>query len=115
MLLTDGNPPESEANRDDLAATVRDERLRYDEATGSYRLRRRSDERIGTVVALGVAALLGRLPTDIPPLAETVDVDALGRVFDYTDDVSARISFEYADCTVTVRADDVVTIRHDAD
>lgn len=112
MLITERPPSDTEGSREKLVDVVREDRLRYDEPSGTYRLRRHADERVGTVVALAVAALLERVPTELPPLSETIDVDALSRIFvSGTDEPSTRISFEYADCFVTVRADDVVTIR----
>ena len=65
--------------------------------------------RIVQEVVKRVATETGRDPKALPPLYETVDPDALAVAVETLD--TGRVTFSYAGCTVTVRADD----RFDAD
>lgn len=54
-------------------------------------------------VARAVGAFVDQRPTDLPPLDDTVDGDALGRLLEQKDEATpVRISFEYQGLTVTI-------------
>ncbi|MFC7127886.1 HalOD1 output domain-containing protein [Haloferax chudinovii] len=80
----------------------KDSRVTYDESTGSYRVDRDSSELLSTNVVLSIAAIEGVRPTQLPPLAQTIDPDALETVFGRSDD--ALLSFSYAGYRVTLDA-----------
>ncbi|EMA07373.1 HalOD1 output domain-containing protein [Haloferax denitrificans] len=80
----------------------KDSRVTYDEATGAYRIDRDSSELLSTNVVLSIAAIEGVRPTQLPPLAQTIDPDALETVFGRSDD--ALLSFSYAGYRVTLDA-----------
>ncbi|CQR53277.1 MULTISPECIES: HalOD1 output domain-containing protein [Haloferax] len=80
----------------------RDSRVTYDDATGSYRVDRDTSELLSTNIVLSIAAIEGVRPTQLPPLAQTIDPDALEAVFDCSND--ALLSFSYAGYRVTLDA-----------
>ncbi|WP_254530614.1 HalOD1 output domain-containing protein [Natrinema gelatinilyticum] len=60
-------------------------------------------------IVTGVAALKGVDPTELPPLFEAVDPDALAAIFADTESGRPRrghIGFTYADHRITVEFDD---------
>jgi hypothetical protein len=61
-----------------------------------------------------VAEVEGCSPTELPPLQETVDVDALDALFAVkTSDtplLNRSLTFDYSDSSVTVRSDRAVTV-----
>jgi len=58
-----------------------------------------------------VAAVRGVEPTALPPLQETIDVDALTTLVD--EQFSGTCSFTYAGCDITISGDDSVSVsRH---
>lgn len=77
-------------------------RVTYDEATGAYRVDRDTGEPLSTNVVLSVAAIEGVQPTHLPPLANTIDPDALDSLFGCSND--AILSFSYAGYRVTLDA-----------
>lgn len=61
-----------------------------------------------------VAAVTGTRPTDLPPLYDAVDPEALDRLFESFDRRSSetlRVEFSYHDLTVVVRDGLEVSIR----
>lgn len=50
-------------------------------------------------------------PTELPPLYDTVDPDALDSIFSASALVSGEMTFEYVDYLVTVSADDHVVVE----
>lgn len=66
-----------------------------------------------------VAELRDLDPLEMPSLSDTLDLDALDRLFEPdsgTDpDWQGRLVFDYADCLVTVHADGSVTVLPAAD
>ncbi|WP_276271215.1 HalOD1 output domain-containing protein [Haloarcula litorea] len=67
-----------------------------------YYLRTAETVPLAVVVCLGVAHLSGRSPSELPPLGEVVDADALDRVFGGSGRGNPSVTFTYADHTVTV-------------
>lgn len=57
-----------------------------------------------------VAAIKGVGPTELPPLANYTDTDALNTVL--TDGDGVTISFEYADVCITARCGGEVTVDY---
>lgn len=57
-----------------------------------------------------VAAIKGVEPTDLPPLANYTDTDALNALL--TDSEGVTISFEYADVRITASCGGEVTVEH---
>lgn len=80
-------------------------RIDYDERADSYHVACESSELASTNVVLSIAALEGVGPVDLPPLAETVDPDALDKLFSPSADVDGSVSFEYAGYDVTISSD----------
>ena len=76
-------------------------------------------EPVSQTVVLAVADATGDDPMELPPLYDTVDPDALNRLFedrtDGTERLGGSFEFAYADCDVTVRADGTVNIVLAAD
>lgn len=80
-------------------------RIDYDTRADSYHVACEDSELASTNVILSIAALEGVGPTELPPLAETVDPDALDRVFSSSTEANGSISFEFAGYEVTVSSD----------
>lgn len=59
-------------------------------------------------IVLALSDVTGRDPLELPPLYDAVDVDALEQLFDRGGDV--EVQFVVADCEVTVRGRDDVTV-----
>lgn len=73
-------------------------------------VRAAQDEPIGQTIAKAVADAVGIDPVDLdPPLYDVIDAEALDGLFG--DRVTeGRVEFTMADCEVTVRADNLVTV-----
>ncbi|MFB6140740.1 MAG: HalOD1 output domain-containing protein [Halosimplex sp.] len=70
---------------------------------------------IATRVVSSVAADRGVEPSDLPPLADVMDPDALNDLFgDRSTETDRVLRFTYAERTVTVRPDEVVVERRTA-
>ncbi|MFB6303356.1 MAG: HalOD1 output domain-containing protein [Haloferacaceae archaeon] len=67
------------------------------------------DESTLAAVVRAVSAVEGVEPTDLPPLYEAVDPDALDRLVQSIRS-AGFVVFSYADYTVAVHADDVVEV-----
>lgn len=91
------------------------DRIDYDEGADSYHVACEDSELASTNVVFSIAALEGVGPTDLPPLAETVDPGALDRIFSLSDEVHGTVSFEYAGYEVTVSADGTLEIAPERD
>lgn len=65
-----------------------------------------------TVVEL-VAAETGLDPLELPPLGNTVDPEALDRLFADGAATEASAQFRFAGCRVSVSADGMVTVERD--
>lgn len=73
------------------------------------------DETPSDVVVTVVAVLRDEDPTDLPPLGEAVDPDALDRMFDRDADSEVRVGFAFAGYDVLARADGRVRVEPTAD
>lgn len=63
-------------------------------------------------VVTAVADRTGQEPTELPPLADAVDPDALNALFAAGDGGTVRrVAFEYCGYTVVVRGDGAVELR----
>jgi hypothetical protein len=58
-----------------------------------------------------VAGYEGVDPVDLPPLQETVDVDALERLVDSADNDALTVTFDYCGYEVTVDGDGDVSVE----
>lgn len=67
------------------------------------------DTSAGMAVVAALSEVLQADPTTMEPIQGTVDVDALGRLLSDCD--AAEVTFPFADRTVTVTADGVITVR----
>jgi len=92
-----------------------DDSLRAD-TTEPYTAEIDQSERMVSAIVSGVAACTGRRVTDLPPLYDVVDSEALEQVFAspprsrrHSND--GRFVFTYAGCEVTVDGDDELTVR----
>lgn len=98
-----------ENSRSDTAIT-------FDPETHTYRLPydKRSDESVSTAVVRGVAAVTNTPTTELDPLFEVIDPDALECLFSTARGRSLRdhgwVSFEYNGCEVNVSATNEVEI-----
>ena len=73
-------------------------------------------ERMVSAVVSGVAACTGREVTDLPPLYDVVDPEALEQVFASPPGFrrrsnDKRIVFTYAGCEIVIGGDDGLTVR----
>ena len=73
-------------------------------------------ERMVSAVVSGVAACTGRGVTDLPPLYNVVDPEALEQVFTSPPGSrrrsnDERIVFTYAGCEIVIDGDDELTVR----
>ena len=73
-------------------------------------------ERMVSAIVSGVAACTGRGVTDLPPLYDVVDSEALEQVFasplgSRRHPNDGRFVFTYAGCEVVVDGDDELTVR----
>jgi hypothetical protein len=89
--------------------------VEYDRQTDTYRTRYDwASNRPSTAAVHTVAAVGGEEPTEMPPLFEWVDPDALDRLFDPESGVpsdSLEVSFRYRSYDVSVRGDGVLAVR----
>lgn len=96
--------------------TKTDSSITFDPETDTYRLHVdwRNDETVTTAVTKGVAAVTDEPPDGLDPLFETIDPDALNRLYDPTDGGSnrpdGRVSFRFNDCAVSVYASGTIEI-----
>ncbi|NHN48424.1 hypothetical protein G9464_12585 [Halostella sp. JP-L12] len=69
---------------------------------------------VSQTVVLAVADATGDDPLELPPLFDTVDPDALDKLFadriDGTERLGGRFEFAYAGCEVSVHADGTVDV-----
>lgn len=93
----------------DAMRTTSNQTFTFDPKTNTYRIRHdwQDDEPVSTALIMGVAAVTNAPPTEIDPLYEVVDPDALNRLFEPTANSSLRPSdgratFTMNGCTVTV-------------
>lgn len=90
-----------------------DQRVEYDPSAESYHVACEPTELVSTNVVLSVAAIEDASPTSLPPLAATVDPDAIDDLF--VGDVEGRISFCYFGYDVTIHNDGRLSIVPHAD
>ena len=73
-----------------------------------------STESISTTVVTAVAAVKDVDPTDLPPLYDAIDPDALNQLFrsHHQHDAAAmgQVEFTFADCTVVIDGENQVTV-----
>ena len=96
----------------DLGADVE-----YDARSNTYRFQRREhcETNTSTAVVAAVAQAVGREPTELEPLEEQIDSDALDMFFDpnigeCTRDGACRVTFPFAGCEVTVDEDRAIVV-----
>ncbi|NHN48422.1 hypothetical protein G9464_12575 [Halostella sp. JP-L12] len=69
---------------------------------------------VSQTVVLAVAEATGDDPLELPPLFDTIDPDALNKLFDSSafgaDGREGQVEFTYAGCDVTVRGDERVAV-----
>lgn len=101
--------------------TENDTSITFDAETDTYRLHydRRSDESVTTAVTRAIAAVTNTPPTDLDPLFETIDPDALNQLYAPTHGGSSRddgwVSFHLNNCVVIVDATGEIEITPDED
>ncbi|WP_416841557.1 HalOD1 output domain-containing protein [Haloferax sp. DFSO52] len=95
-----------------MAQTIqwKESRVTHEEETGVYRVDRDSSEPLSTNVVMSIAAIEDIRPTQLPPLAGTIDPDALNTLFECSDD--AFLSFSYAGYRVTLDTLGSIEIMH---
>lgn len=85
-----------------------------DHTTDQFRIRhdRESDGPIAIAVAQGVAAVTGEEPTDIQPVYEVVDPDALDEIVAaIREERHGEVQFVLDDCEVTIKASGVIELQ----
>ena len=88
--------------------------LDYDEIMREYRATVSTDcPSVTHAIADSVASILGEDPCDIPPLAETVDPDALNQLFRDSplSSQGRRLTFTYESFEVTVSSNGTLRLR----
>ena len=88
------------------------------DATGPYTVQVDHDqsERMASAIVSGVAACTGRGVTDLPPLYDVIDPEALEQVLasplgSRRRSNDERFAFTYAGCEVMIDGDDELTVR----
>lgn len=99
------------AESDSAAVDVRQD------GTGTYRVTLDAMDQASATVVMAVAAVLDRDVTELDPLDDTVDPDALDALFvpkpDGTDRAGGEISFAFGACTVTVASRGEIVVDPD--
>lgn len=97
--------------------TITEETVTFNSETNTYRIRHdwQEDEPVSTALVMGVAAVTNTPPTEIEPLYDIVDPDALDRLFEPVADSSprrgdGRVTFPMNGCLVTVYGNGEVEI-----
>ncbi|NHN58439.1 MULTISPECIES: HalOD1 output domain-containing protein [Halorussus] len=102
-----------------MGTSEHDTGVTFDPDTDTYRLHHdwRGDESVSAAVVRGVAAVTNTAPTELDPLFETLDPDALDQLYRSTARGPGRgdcwVSFCYNDCAVTVAATGEIAIAPD--
>lgn len=108
---TDGpirNRPTMPPDRNDL---LREDGVGYDPDDGSYHLRHDESDpnSLCYTVFRAVGAITGKSPQALDPLTDTIDPDALEKLFDRSETrggtVDACLTFEYNGCRVAIFSD----------
>lgn len=60
-----------------------------------------------------VAAATNRTATELPPLQQRIDPDALDTLMSHGDDAATTVSFRYAGTDVVIEADGVIEVSVD--
>lgn len=94
------------------------DRTEHETPKGAYRVRHEWDGtvRMSTAVVQAVASALGRDPTELEAVGETIDPDALDTLFhpkwvDQDRSDGAHVVFGFAGCEVTVTRDGTITVN----
>lgn len=92
-----------------MGTTDPETEITFDPETSTYRLHSdwQRDESVTTAVVGSVAAVTNTPPTELDPLFETFDPDALNQLYSSTGGPSrddSRVSFKFNGCTVIVDA-----------
>lgn len=91
----------------------------YDREPTVHSVRYRPDDGpLGTVIVKAVATVTGTPPTELDPLYDTIDPQALQRMYDTIDefpdyDGDRSLTFAFGGCTVTVSWTGTVTVWSD--
>ena len=100
-----------------MGTTTTEDTITYNPATDTYRLSHDwwHGMTLSTAVSMGVATITNTAPTELDPLYESVNPDALNHLFDSPTAESSRhsagqMTFSNNDCTVTVYADGMIEI-----
>ncbi|ADQ69371.1 hypothetical protein C499_12400 [Halogeometricum borinquense DSM 11551] len=90
-----------------------EQRINYDNSSNSYHVKHEQSELISTNIVLTIAAIEETEPTELPPLATTIDPDALDNLF--TEDSSGHVTFSYTGYEITIHNDGSLEIVPSAD
>jgi len=82
---------------------------RSDDDLDRYRYSRSPEENLSSVVTRGIIDILECDIEELPPLSETLDVDALDALF-VSRQADVRLEFDYSGCHVTVEGETEVCI-----
>lgn len=74
----------------------------------------KADQSVSYTLLCAVADVEGCCPTDLPPLHDTLDVEALDALFSAetvgSSQCEGSLMFDYSDCSVTIWSDRSVTV-----
>jgi hypothetical protein len=88
----------------------------FDEVTGTHRFEYDEDEVPATMAAVAaVVEVSGQDPTELTPVQETVDSDALDLLTRSTGNGDVHVSWKQEDYRITVSSDGVVAVGQGAD
>lgn len=90
-----------------------DEKIQFDENHDRYTAEVSVEETdsVADAVAMSVATVRDCDPTDLPPLGETVDPDALNDIFQASNrGTGVNVTFEYAGFDVTINHEGELTL-----
>lgn len=112
-IMSNSTPTDTPPVRDRGA----DRPLRYDDARGTYHTRcdETAYEPVSSALVTAVSSIRHAAPTDLDPLHEAVDPDALNALFVHwhdrsTGDADGSIRFTYSNCDVTVSSDGEIVV-----
>lgn len=103
-----------------VGARVRENKQRENKrADGGFTIvvEEQPDESPTRAILRGVAALKGAKETDLDPLYDSIDVDAMEEMMEHSRnrDTKARLKFSFEGCTIHVGDEGDITITENAD
>ena len=113
--MSEHNSSETETEEPRLIET-QEVTVQYNSTTESYRTVHNWNQHnsLSTTVLLAIGAVTGDQPSNLPPLSNDVDPDALDSIFEQTQNsqrTTGRMTFPYAGFLVTIHADGEISFH----